>query len=77
MPVMDFSPDTGHTPGFRYSARFVQRPVTTISIDPDHAAVTSQISLWMSLFWPGCTRTIPPEASPNWPRAQTPNRQCY
>ncbi len=39
-----------HTCGFRYSAGFVQRPVTTVSIGLKHSAVTGQMILWMDAF---------------------------
>ena len=50
MHIVDFSPGMGHTRGFRYSAGFVQRPVTTVSIGLKHTAVTGQVILWMYAF---------------------------
>ncbi|KNA39680.1 hypothetical protein ERYG_05742, partial [Escherichia coli M114] len=50
MHIVDFSPGMGHTRGFRYSAGFVQRPVTTVSIGLKHSAVTGKVILWMDTF---------------------------
>ncbi len=50
MHIVDFSPGMDYTRGFRYTAGFVQRPVTTVSIGLEHTTVTDQMSLWMDAF---------------------------